>query len=167
MPIYRSSSSEETKQLGTELAKVLRNQTQEREALVVALAGDLGAGKTTFIKGFFKGLGMRDEATSPTFIIMRRMSIKKSAFTDVFHIDTYRLKSAEDLLKLDFEEVIQNPAHLVLIEWPEKVEKYLPKGTLWLHFSHGENPEERTIRGLDFFSDRSPRKEKPRAPKKK
>ncbi len=116
---------------------------------MIALKGNLGAGKTTFVQGFFKGLGLKKRAQSPTFIIMRRHSlptaIAKKKLANVFHADAYRLKTAKHLIALGFEEVITDPQNIVLVEWPEKIKKILPKGTSWLTFKHGKHENERHI----------------------
>jgi tRNA threonylcarbamoyladenosine biosynthesis protein TsaE len=154
---YRTSSSEETKKLGHDLGLSLSRATakkiQEQGPIVLALQGDLGAGKTTFVQGFLRGLGSKKRVASPTFVLMRRhalsTAIKGAAagkkFANVFHIDAYRLKKPEQMGVLGFEEILNNPRNIVLIEWPEHARKLLPKNTLWLKFIYGKNENERTI----------------------
>ena len=113
-----------------------------------ALQGDLGAGKTTFVQGFLKGLGSRARVTSPTFILMRRhklVSGKGKKFADVFHIDAYRLKKPEHLFALDLEVILANPRNIILIEWPEQARKFLPRDATWVTFTHGKKENERVI----------------------
>jgi tRNA threonylcarbamoyladenosine biosynthesis protein TsaE len=154
MASYQTSSSEETKQLGKELAELLLREKpddMEREgAFVVALSGDLGAGKTTFTQGFFEGLGVKERATSPTFIIMRRHALptppkKKNIFSTVFHVDAYRLKDPSELITLGFAELLADPKNIFLIEWPEQVGDLVPDDAVLLNFSYGEKENERTI----------------------
>ena len=132
-----------------------------RGAAVFALVGDLGAGKTMFAQGFFRGLGLKRRSPSPTFIIMRRHTLSRRAhaahtpyaphrarrgtFSNVFHVDAYRLKSARHLAALDFKDVLSNPHNVVLIEWADRVKKIIPKGAIWLHFRHGKRENERSI----------------------
>src|SRR5581483_5947382 len=101
-----SSSSVETERLGEAFAKTLAaKKTQGKHAVVVALRGDLGAGKTTFIKGFAKGLGFRRRIVSPTFIIMRRFGIRgarPARFKNFYHFDVYRLRDAAALEVIGF-----------------------------------------------------------------
>ncbi len=133
--------------------KLQKKIARGKNAAVFALTGDLGAGKTTFVQGFFKGLGFKKRSQSPTFIIMRRRSMprplarspRRAAFSDVFHVDAYRLKSAAHLAALDFEDVLASPRNIVLIEWADRVKKILPKNTVWLKFRHGKRENERYI----------------------
>lgn len=103
---------------------------KKKKAVVIGLEGELGSGKTTFAKGFAKGLGIREEMKSPTFILMRVFKIKKRNF---FHIDAYRDQ-------LDFREFLKSPQNILLIEWADKVRKFLPKEYLRFKFLHiGKN----------------------------
>jgi tRNA threonylcarbamoyladenosine biosynthesis protein TsaE len=150
MKKYQSLSSEKTQALGEALAKQLMRTSiglaKKKIAVVVALQGTLGAGKTTFTQGFFKGLGLKRRAQSPTFIIMRRHRIPKNRnFKDIFHIDAYRLKNAKHMQALDFQNILSNPQNVILVEWPERIKKLLPKNTVWIFFKHGKKENERTI----------------------
>lgn len=149
MKIYRSSSSEETKRFAKRLARQILNSKfqipKRKHALVFALSGELGAGKTTFVQGFFRGLGIKKRASSPTFIIMRRTAIRNKKFKNVFHVDAYRLKKTKNLEAIGFREVLANPENIVLIEWAENIKKILPKRTTWLRFEHGKKENERSL----------------------
>jgi len=113
---------------------------------VIALQGDLGAGKTTFTQGFLQGLGSKKRVTSPTFILMRRHKLAAhKRFANVFHIDAYRLRKPEQLAALDLEVVLEGPRNIVLIEWPEQAKKFLPKKAIWIKFKYGKKENERTI----------------------
>jgi tRNA threonylcarbamoyladenosine biosynthesis protein TsaE len=114
-------------------------------AAVIALQGDLGAGKTTFVQGFLKGLGSKKRATSPTFVLMRRHKLPGKKITDVFHIDAYRLKKPEHLAALTLDVILNGPHNAVLIEWPEQAKRFLPKDTMWVKFKYGKKENERTI----------------------
>ena len=142
---FQTSSSKETKNLGAEFAEIVSATKPQKSARVLALSGELGAGKTTFTQGFLKALGVKERVMSPTFIIMRRTSLKNKSYENVFHIDAYRLKSPNELKVLDFKAIIKNPKNIVIIEWPEKVKTLIPKNALWMNFSHNDNPKERTI----------------------
>jgi tRNA threonylcarbamoyladenosine biosynthesis protein TsaE len=169
MKNYQSFSSEETRKFGESLAKKILTPLSSRlspRALTLALQGDLGAGKTTFTQGFFKGLGIRRRAVSPTFVIMRhykipgRRSDKRPAvakamagkhvtnntdFTDIYHFDAYRLKKVEDLAVLEFDRILSDPRNIILIEWPERIKEVLPKNAIWLRFQHSRKENERKI----------------------
>ena len=146
---YRSFSSEETKKLGHDIAHVLKRE--KKCATVFALQGDLGAGKTTFVQGFLKGLGSKKRATSPTFVLMRRHALRagrvggQKKFRNVFHIDAYRLKRPEHLAALELDVILNEPGNVILIEWPEQAKKFLPKNTTWLKFRYGKKENERII----------------------
>ena len=149
MKTYHSLSSGETELLGEILARQAKNSRLKARdsgfALVFALRGALGSGKTTFVKGFFRGLGAKSRAKSPTFIIMRRSEIRGRIFTNVFHIDAYRLRRPEDLLVVDLKTIFGNPKNIILVEWPENVKGIIPRGAHWLEFRCGKKENERTI----------------------
>lgn len=100
-----------------------------RQAAIVRLVGDLGAGKTAFTKSVATVLGITDTITSPTFVIEKIYPISASAgqtisfpWNKLVHIDAYRLKNAAELEALHWHDVANDPNALVLIEWPELVE---------------------------------------------
>lgn len=127
---------------------MVRGKIGREHALVLALKGDLGAGKTTFTQGFAKGLGIARRLISPTFVIMRHYSLtksKKAQFTDLYHIDAYRMKDLDALKMLGVDDLLANPQNIILMEWPEKMRKLLPKSTIWLEFDHGKKENERVI----------------------
>lgn len=101
---------------------------QKENAHVIALTGDLGAGKTAFTKEFAKLLGITHEITSPTFVIMKAYEIPGHLFfKKLVHIDAYRIESDDEMRVLGFNEILSDPTNLVCIEWPEKIEKLIPK----------------------------------------
>lgn len=99
-------------------------------ATVVALEGNLGAGKTTFTQVCAKLLGIQDTVTSPTFVILKRYDISHPLFSNLVHVDAYRLESGKELEDLDFKEVLDDPKNLVFLEWPERVREILPDDIL-------------------------------------
>ncbi len=151
----KSTSGEQTQELGMDIAGMVFKKKRTK-AIVVALSGDLGAGKTTFTQGFLWGLGIRRRAVSPTFIIFRRYAIPSRAMKgavpeelraeNVYHVDAYRLKKGKDLLDLGFDKILNDPKAIVLLEWPEKVKDILPQGMLRISFAHGKKENERTIK---------------------
>lgn len=140
---YKSSSSAETKKLAATFAKKILKRKAGKHALVVGFSGDLGAGKTTFIQGFLKALGVKGHITSPTFVLIKRYGLKDKRH--VHHMDSYRLKDHKHLETLNFKNLLANPKNIILIEWAEKIKKALPKDTQWIRFSHGRNMNKRKI----------------------
>lgn len=126
-----SHSPEETFALGKELASTLCAGD------VVALDGDLGAGKTHFIKGLAAGLGFTSEVTSPTFTLIHEYT---GGRLPLFHFDFYRLETEDDLLRIGFEDYLASDG-ILAIEWASKFPALLPKGTRWLSFSAGDGDE--------------------------
>lgn len=134
MKQYLTFSEKETRELGKKLAATLHG--------VIALSGELGAGKTTFVQGFAKGLGIKEKIISPTFVLIRQHKIPKTKKM-LYHIDLYRL---EDFEELGLKELTDNPNNIVLIEWAEKVKSLLPKRTVWIKFEQiDENQRKVTI----------------------
>lgn len=130
-----TKNAKETQKVAAELAqKLVKKKTAK--ALILALSGELGAGKTTFIKGFSKALGIREKILSPTFVLIHKHRLHASYFTNLYHIDAYRLKSEKDLLKLGIKEIFTNPENIVMIEWADKVRKIIPKNATWICFKH-------------------------------
>ncbi len=113
-----TKSEKETKNLAAKLAKELKGR-------IIALSGELGAGKTTFVQGFAKGLGIKEKIISPTYILIRQHQIPNST-KNLFHIDLYRLEEKSDILSLGLEEIFSDSNNIVVIEWAEKLET-LPK----------------------------------------
>ena len=105
-------------------------------ATIVGLSGNLGAGKTAFVKELAKELGIKQHITSPTFVIMKKYNTAHSTFHTLIHIDAYRLCSGEDLKTLGWDELINNPQNLILIEWPEQISEALPKTMIKLLFGY-------------------------------
>ncbi len=129
-----TNNPEETQKIATELAQQILRRKPGEQAVVLALSGDLGAGKTTFLQGFARGLGIEEVVNSPTFVIMKR-------FGNFYHIDCYRLEKPEEILEVGFKEIIKDPKNIVAIEWSEKIEKLLPKEIIKINFIHSSSTE--------------------------
>ncbi|MFA5878484.1 MAG: tRNA (adenosine(37)-N6)-threonylcarbamoyltransferase complex ATPase subunit type 1 TsaE [Candidatus Staskawiczbacteria bacterium] len=127
---YFTNSARQTQELGRDFAKKIKDNPLGKGAFVFGLSGDLGSGKTTFLQGFAEGLGVKEKILSPTFVIFKKFKINgKTVFKDFYHIDCYRLSSGKDLLELRFKDMISDPKNIIAIEWPEIIEKILPKKT--------------------------------------
>lgn len=125
-----SQSAKETREIGKILAQETL-KTKAKRAVIVALKGELGSGKTTFVQGFAQGLKLKEKITSPSFIIFKKYKLSGKVF---YHVDCYRLSKVKDLKDLGLEEIMKNPENIVLIEWGERVKKLLPSKTLWIKF---------------------------------
>jgi tRNA threonylcarbamoyladenosine biosynthesis protein TsaE len=112
-----SGSPEETRRLGGEFAGSLSASD------IVPVYGELGAGKTQFIKGICKNLGVKQVVNSPTFIIVNEYSSEK--IDRIYHFDLYRIKTLNELYDIGFDDYL-NGSGLILIEWPELIETILP-----------------------------------------
>lgn len=116
-------------------------------AVIVGLYGDLGSGKTAFTQAMAKCLGVKETVTSPTFVIEKIYKLKNKNFDHLIHIDAYRLKSGDELLRLDWEEIAKNPKNIIVIEWPEKVAEILPDNIKKIYFTFvNENTREMDVR---------------------
>lgn len=132
-----SRSAEQTRKLAADLAKSLHGGT------ILALAGELGSGKTTFVQGLAQGLGIKELVTSPTFILQRSYPVPQQkiakAIITLYHFDLYRLTPNEDLQDsaiLGLSEACLDPSGLVVIEWAEKIKEILPPRTTWVYFEN-------------------------------
>jgi len=115
--IYQSYSCDQTKQIAADFATTLHGGE------VIALEGEIGAGKTTFVQGLAEALGAGGLARSPTFTVMNIYPATNDRIKKIVHVDAYRLRTPEDLFNLGLEEWIGRPDSIVLIEWPRMVEE--------------------------------------------
>ena len=114
---------EETREIAESF---LGSVSRGERATVVALKGDLGAGKTAFAQSVGRILGIEEGIRSPTFVIEKIYSIDWSGFKNLIHVDAYRLEKESELLHLGWEEIVKEPENLVLVEWPENVLGIIP-----------------------------------------
>ena len=127
----------------TEAEEVARFILQSHaDARIFAFTGDLGAGKTTLIKALCKALGVADQTSSPSFAIVNEY--RAASGDPVYHFDLYRLKAAEELEGIGFEEYLDS-GHYCFIEWPELAEDHLPSEALHVRIE-AANTGVRTIR---------------------
>jgi len=165
-----SKSPQETQKIGRILGEELKSKTsfglhksklKNKQALVIGLEGDLGGGKTTFVQGLAQGLGIKKQINSPSFVLIKKYRIRFGVadetlhpganFRSLFHIDCYRLNKPQELLELDFDQIIKNPRNLVVIEWAEKVKNILPEDTLKIEFKWlGENKRKLIIKNQEL-----------------
>ena len=152
-----TTSVEETRKLGEALAKELKGGE------IICLEGELGSGKTAFAQGMLKGLKVEGPYTSPTFLIIKHYKkeipnpksqipnksenyklqitnylatpdlAKPDNLQDIYHIDAYRVSSA-DILELGWEEIMKNKNNVIIIEWADRIKRIIPKSAIWFKF---------------------------------
>ena len=155
MKKHLSHSLEETATIAVEwLGHITGKKAEMGSATIIGLSGNLGAGKTAFVKCVAKLLGISEDVTSPTFVLMKLYDItaKKTSgesypWKKLVHIDAYRLERTQELEVLKFAELVADPNNLILIEWPENVKVAVMnlKGYEQINFSLGKKDTEREI----------------------
>lgn len=154
-----TKSAQETAALGEKIANqltinhkqslLLRNKQSlllRNRSSIIALTGELGSGKTVFVQGLAKGLGIKERILSPTFIMIRQYPLAishQSSIISFYHIDLYRIESEKDIEGLSLEEIWSDPKNIVAIEWAEKIKKILPKKRIEIHFEYINEGERR------------------------
>ncbi len=114
--------------VATEVLEAALNETAPIDACVLALTGELGAGKTAFTQALAANLGVREHVTSPTFVIMKSYPLTgHSRFTKLIHIDAYRIDDEAELVVLGIPALFADPNALIVIEWPERAPTIVPK----------------------------------------
>lgn len=140
---YKTTSEKETEELG----KTFAGERHSRD--VVCLYGDLGLGKTTFARGFAKGLGITKRIISPTFPIIRVYRLKNEnsfEIQDFYHIDLYRIEGENAVSGLDMDDFLGAVGTVSAVEWPEKIREKLPKKRWDIFFDYiSENERKITI----------------------
>ena len=130
-----TNSAKQTQDFGKKIAGQILDTIGGNKAIVLGLKGNLGGGKTTFMQGFAKGLGIKEKILSPTFVILKRFEVPGFRFANLYHIDCYRMKNEKDILELGFKEIISDPRNIVAVEWPERIKKAVPKNAILIEFS--------------------------------
>lgn len=125
-----TTGPEETREVGTRLAELLAAGD------VVSLSGDLGAGKTTFVQGAARGLGVEQPVVSPTFVLIREYQGR----LPVLHVDVYRLDRVQDVVDLGLEDMVGEEA-VTFVEWGDAIERLLPESSLEVRLSIDEAEE--------------------------
>lgn len=134
MQEYRIRGVEELGTIVGDVLKTLRTRS-ENGAAVIALSGELGAGKTAFVQTLARTLGVRETVTSPTFVVMKKYETESAMFPHLVHIDAYRIEDRDEMRPLRFtDELAQNGA-IIAIEWAERIETLLPPETIHIAFA--------------------------------
>lgn len=108
---------------------------------VVTLSGDLGAGKTTFVRALVRALGVTEPATSPTYALVHRYAGRRGP---VFHVDCYRLRTPDEAADLDLGALAQE-GDALLVEWPEHAAGWVPVPDRRVHLAHVDDPARRRL----------------------
>jgi len=141
-----SENPSRTKKMGKRLASRLKGGE------VLAFFGDLGAGKTTFIKGLINWFLPGRRVISPTFIIVRQYWPVRTKVSQIIHADLYRLEKIPEIEDLGLTDFYNNPGAVLLIEWAGKIQGFLPEKRLELHFDVKEdNSRIITIKHMNQF----------------
>lgn len=122
--IFESSSPEDTELLGQCLGSI------GKKGYIISLTGDLGVGKTEFVKGFAKGLGVSDYVTSPTFTIVNEYQGR----LPLYHFDVYRINDIDEMYEIGYEEYFFGDG-VTVIEWAELIKDIIPEENIWVHIS--------------------------------
>ena len=136
-----TKNSEETIRLGEKIGE------KASSGMIIALYGDLGAGKTTLVQGIAKGLGINDYVTSPSFIIISEYKGR----IDLTHIDLYRLDDKLQIEDIGIDDQFMKDNNVCVIEWAEKLGDLLPKGAVKINIDNlSENERKISVEGLDI-----------------
>ncbi len=135
---YTTKSLEQTKELASKFAKDIS------QGDVIALIGDLGAGKTAFTQGLAKAIGVQEAVGSPTFKLISEYQ-GESYF--LYHIDCYRLENVQQFINIGGDEYIASDNGVTVIEWADIIENILPDDTIKIHFKRivGEHDQREII----------------------
>ncbi|MFT5037119.1 MAG: tRNA threonylcarbamoyladenosine biosynthesis protein TsaE [Candidatus Azotimanducaceae bacterium] len=135
MKEFKVNLESELLAIAKEVILMLEEVTKrENAAGVLALHGNLGAGKTTFMQMLAKELGVTEVVTSPTFVVMKKYEAEHEVFEHLVHIDAYRIEDVDEMRPLRFEEELSRKGTMIGIEWAEKIEALLPSYTIHLRF---------------------------------
>jgi tRNA threonylcarbamoyladenosine biosynthesis protein TsaE len=138
--VIKTRSGQETIQLGKRIGRSLKPND------IIALTGDLGAGKTTLIQGIAKGMGIKNWVTSPTFTIINEFKGR----LDLFHVDLYRIEGLEEIEDIALEEYF-NKDGVTVIEWAEKAGDILPASRINIKIDfESENERNIIIKGMEL-----------------
>ena len=146
---FITKNASETEKIGSDFAQKVKSGS------VILLFGELGSGKTTFVRGFVAGLEFENRVISPTFMIVRQYEPRiknpsvnlrtshESGIQKIYHLDLYRFKNKKDLNSLDLKEMLEDKNAVTLIEWPELIQQSFSKNSFEIQFSYINENERR------------------------
>lgn len=132
---YRVHEITELESVAADALTQYKERNNTDTAFVLALHGDLGAGKTTFMQILARQLGVSEQVTSPTFVVMKKYPAEDGGAAQLVHIDAYRIEDVDEMRPLRFSEELTKKDTIIGIEWAENIEPLLPAGTLHLTFT--------------------------------
>jgi len=143
---YITKNPSQTRKLGEKLAKeilagkprskeILLRGRSKKTAFIMGLEGELGGGKTTFLQGFARGLGIKQRVLSPTFVVMKKFRVPSSSVQGFYHIDCYRIQKTEEISFLELRKIISMPENIVAIEWADRIRRVLPINSMMVKFN--------------------------------
>ncbi|AGC69599.1 putative ATP/GTP hydrolase [Thermoclostridium stercorarium subsp. stercorarium DSM 8532] len=137
-----SESEADTVRFGEKIAAKLKKGD------IIALTGDLGTGKTAFVKGLARGLGVAEYVTSPTFTLVQSY---KGRDVSLHHFDVYRISDEEEMFEIGFNEYLYEN-DICVIEWADLIKNLIPPRAIWIHFERTEDGADKrriTVKGLE------------------
>lgn len=137
--IFITKSADETEELANEFSREVKPGT------VIALHGDLGAGKTVFSRGFARGLGITEPVSSPTYTIIQEYKLPRGGW--FYHLDLYRIQDTAAALAFGADEYLQDEFSISLLEWAERIPSLLPPDTIHVRIKHISENEREIIVG--------------------
>lgn len=132
---YRIESESELEKVVGDVLKAYEERKNKSRAFVLALHGTLGAGKTTFMQKLATHVGVTEQVTSPTFVVMKKYTSSYAGLEQVVHIDAYRIEEVDEMRPLRFTEELEQKDTIIGIEWAEHIAPLLPRETLHLTFT--------------------------------
>jgi len=131
-----TTTPQQTQKVAFSMAREFLSAKGHNKAIIIGLRGELGSGKTTFIQGFAKGLGIKEKVLSPTFVIIKPYKIPDIRYKlqNLYHVDCYRIDKAKEIFELGWKDMIADPANIVVVEWSERIKSILPTDSIILDF---------------------------------
>lgn len=137
---FSTQSPQETQRLGEKIGtSLIENNPDFAGKRIFALTGELGSGKTTFVQGLARGLGIEGRINSPTFILVRTYKLTGKKWQTFYHVDLYRLEEnfQKEFDNLGISDIWADERSIIVIEWAEKARDLIPKEAVWIKFLGG------------------------------
>lgn len=146
MAIIQTRTAEDFQSVAAALLPVINKQPEDAAA-VIALSGELGAGKTTLTQSLAEALGVTETVSSPTYVVMKRYELPEniSRYQTLLHIDAYRIEDIDEMRVLGFAELLKQKDTIMCIEWPEKIAALIPPTAIRVAIEHAGDGRTVTI----------------------